>query len=348
MENCCLIVDDNSVNLMIVSNMMKHFEIDADVARSGAEAIRMAGEKEYDIIFMDYLMPELNGIETTREIRKWNKGKKAAVIALTANITEDVVSGFKEAGADEVTAKPMKMDSLNEIMEKWVPYIQKKKTDDKKEAGGEKKKSMEWLRGRLKELSMDTEHGALRLSDDASANYSILSASVRDLSNALWHVDELKKVTLWKEMRLDFHSMKGIFANLGVRGLSLRCGEIEMFAAEGSIDKIKANVPELIDEINGFITKFSEILKEWRQEEEGLDKDVKQVSREEWVNTLNNLKESLRCFEINNVDDYFQMLYTSANKDEEQILRRANSEMQDFRYDKALGILEEIKIQADI
>lgn len=346
MENWCLIVDDNSVNLMIVSNMMKHFEINADGARSGAEAIRMAGEKEYDIIFMDYLMPELNGIETTREIRKWNKGKKAAVIALTANITEDVVSGFMEAGADEVTSKPMNRDSLNAIMEKWVPYV--KKTDDKEEEGRKNKKNMEWLRDRLKELSMDTEHGALRLSDDAVANYRILSASVRDLSDALWHIDELKKVTLWKEMRLDFHSMKGIFANLGVRRLSLKCGEIETLAAEGSIDRIKAKAPELIDEINGFITKFSDILKEWKQEEEDIGKDVRQVSREEWIKTLEALKESLRCFEINNVEDYFQMLHSSANTDEEQILRRANSEMQGFRYDKALEILEEINSKADI
>lgn len=342
MEKWCLIVDDNSVNLMIVSNMIKHFEINADSARSGAEAIRMAGEKEYDIIFMDYLMPELNGIETTREIRKWSKGKKAAIIALTANITEDVVSGFLEAGADEVTAKPMNMDSLDALMEKWVPYVKKKESGEKKDEGGKEKKSLEWLKSRLKELSMDTEHGALHLSDDAVANYRILSASVRDLSDALWHIDELKKVTLWKEMRLDFHSMKGIFANLGVRSLSLKCGEIEGLAAEGDIEKVKIEAPVLVDEINDFVTKFSDILKEWKQEEEDIERDAGQVSREEWMETLNALKESLRCFEINDVEDYFQRLYPSASESEGQILRRANGEMQGFRYDKALEILDEI------
>lgn len=341
MENWCLIVDDNSVNLMIVANMMNSYEIGSDGARSGAEAIRMAGEKEYDIIFMDYLMPELNGIETTREIRKWNTGKKAVIIALTANITDDVVSGFLEAGADEVTAKPMNKDSLSALMEKWVPHINKKEASSD-EINRKEKKSIEWLRSRLKELSMDTEYGALRLSDDAVSNYRILSTSVRDLSNALWHIDELKKVTLWQEMRLDFHSMKGIFANLGVRHLSIRCGEIETFAAEGSIEKIKAEMPELIDEINDFITKFSDILKEWKQEEEDLGRDVKQVSREEWLETLENLKESLRNFEINNVEDYFQKLYSSANEQEGDILRRANSEMQSFCYDRALALLDEL------
>lgn len=341
MENRCLIVDDNSVNLMIVANMMNNYEIDSEGARSGAEAIRMAGEKEYDIIFMDYLMPELNGIETTKEIRKWNTGKKAVIIALTANITDEVVSGFLEAGANEVTAKPMNRDSLCVLMEKWVPHINKKEasSDDKNR---KEKKSIEWLRSRLKELSMDTEYGALRLSDDAVSNYRILSTSVRDLSNALWHIDELKKVTLWQEMRLDFHSMKGIFANLGVRHLSIRCGEIETLAAEGSIEKIKAKTPELIDEISDFITKFSDILKEWKQEEEDIGRDVKQVSREEWLETLEKLKESLRNFEINNVEDYFQKLYSSANEQEGDILRRANGEMQGFCYDKALELLDEL------
>lgn len=342
MENWCLLVDDNSVNLMIVANMMKHFDINVDKALSGAEAIRMAGEKEYDIIFMDYLMPELNGIETTKEIRKWDKGKKAAIIALTANLTEDVVSEFLSNGANEVTSKPMNKEDLDELMEKWVPYIAKEESDVKKTEDNGGKKSIEWLREKLKEISMDTDHGAFRLSDDTAGNYRILTASVTNIKDALWHLSELKKVTLWQEMRLDFHSMKGIFANLGVKDLSQRCGRMEMLAAEGNIDSLRKEAPELMEAVSQFVTRFEEILREWIQEEERIGNDVGEMGRDEWLDILNKLKESLNNFEINNVENYFQKLLSGADEENSRILRRANSEMQNFQYENAVKILDEL------
>lgn len=342
MENWCLIVDDNSVNLMIVANMMKHFEIGVDEAMSGAEAIRMAGEKEYDIIFMDYLMPEVDGIETTGEIRKWDNGKKAAVIGLTANLTDDVVSGFMENGANEITSKPMNMGVLYRLMEKWVPYVKKIADEDSKGENAAQEKNLEWLKEKLKEISMDTEYGAFSFSDNAAANYNILSTSVRNLNDALWHLKELKNVTLWQEMRLDFHSLKGILANLGVSSLSQKCGEIEKMAAMGQIEDIKSKAPGLMEELEEFIEAFQNILREWKHEEEIHGNEVRQIGEEEWKETLIKLKECISNFEINDVEIYFQKLYSSANEKDAEILRRANNEMQNFQYERAMVILEEM------
>jgi CheY-like chemotaxis protein len=117
-----LVVDDIEINLELTAAMLDSFDIKADLAKSGEEALRLLQANAYDIIFMDHMMPGMDGIETTRRIRAL-KGPYAAIpiIALTANVVNGAESMFLENQFNGFLAKPIEFASLNLCLRKWLP-----------------------------------------------------------------------------------------------------------------------------------------------------------------------------------------------------------------------------------
>jgi CheY-like chemotaxis protein len=117
-----LIVDDNEINLIVASELLKQYGIQADTALSGAEALRMMDEKQYDLIFMDHMMPEMDGIETTERIRAhmdWREN--APIVALTANAISGMRELFLSSGMNDFVSKPIELEELDKILKTWLP-----------------------------------------------------------------------------------------------------------------------------------------------------------------------------------------------------------------------------------
>lgn len=117
-----LIVDDNRVNLAVAKGLMQPYGMQIDTALSGQIAIDMVQEKDYDIVFMDHMMPELDGIDTTKAIRALDgeKYKNLVIIALTANAINDAKEMFLENGLQDFLAKPIEKKKLNRILDRWL------------------------------------------------------------------------------------------------------------------------------------------------------------------------------------------------------------------------------------
>ena len=117
-----LIVDDAKVNLTVAKGLMKPYKMQIDTALSGKEAVEMVRANDYDAVFMDHMMPELDGVDTTKLIRALGgeKYQKLTIIALTAN----AVSGTKEMlvkeGMQDFIAKPMNRRELDEVINRWL------------------------------------------------------------------------------------------------------------------------------------------------------------------------------------------------------------------------------------
>ena len=118
-----LFVDDNMVNQRVALGHMKAYRAQVDTASSGMQAIEMIKQKKYDVVFMDHLMPGMDGIETHREIRLIQKdyAKKIPVIALTANVASDAKDLFITEGFQDFMSKPIHSNVLKEMLLKWVP-----------------------------------------------------------------------------------------------------------------------------------------------------------------------------------------------------------------------------------
>ena len=118
-----LVVDDNPLNLKVAASMMKLFELNVSFAGSGMDCLKLLEQgNKYDIIFMDHMMPQMDGIETTHRIREREKGtyEHNVIIALTANAIKGVEKMFVDEGMDDYIFKPMDLASLEAILRKWI------------------------------------------------------------------------------------------------------------------------------------------------------------------------------------------------------------------------------------
>ena len=118
-----LVVDDNGLNLEITKAMLEIYDLQISLADSGWKAVEMAKENEYDIIFMDYMMPEMDGIEAMKRIReeKNDAEKKLAIISLTADAIVGMREEMKKEGFSDYISKPMERAALEKILLTFLP-----------------------------------------------------------------------------------------------------------------------------------------------------------------------------------------------------------------------------------
>jgi CheY-like chemotaxis protein len=117
-----LVVDDMEFNLKVACALLKMLGIQARTADSGLTAIELIERNDYDIVFMDHMMPEADGIETTAQIRAMGgKYETLPIIALTANAVQGVREMFLANGFDDFLSKPVNIGELVRILENWLP-----------------------------------------------------------------------------------------------------------------------------------------------------------------------------------------------------------------------------------
>nr|WP_306799456.1 response regulator [Anaerostipes caccae]DAE59054.1 MAG TPA: hybrid sensory histidine kinase [Caudoviricetes sp.] len=117
-----LLVDDNQINLGVAEALMAPYQMQIDCADSGKQAVQAVTEVDYDLIFLDHMMPEMDGVETLKVIRSLPNEKKRAVpvIALTANVTKEAQELFKKEGFDGFMPKPIDIRLLDQILTRYL------------------------------------------------------------------------------------------------------------------------------------------------------------------------------------------------------------------------------------
>lgn len=116
-----LVAEDYHVNQQLAKRMLEKMGCTVDVAANGGEVLQKHAEGEYDIIFMDVQMPEMNGYEATRKIReREGEAKHTAIVAVTANALEGDREKCLEAGMDDYISKPVKAMELEEALDKYT------------------------------------------------------------------------------------------------------------------------------------------------------------------------------------------------------------------------------------
>ncbi|MDR1649981.1 MAG: transporter substrate-binding domain-containing protein [Synergistaceae bacterium] len=135
-----LIVDDIATNLQVAIGLLAPYRVKMETCMSGAEAVELVREEEYDVVFMDYMMPGMDGIEAVRRIRALDGERfgRLPIVALTASAMFNMRAMFLEKGFSDFLAKPIEIPKLNEIMEHWIPPEKKEKkkgAEEKAEIG---------------------------------------------------------------------------------------------------------------------------------------------------------------------------------------------------------------------
>ena len=117
-----LIVDDNEINLTVAEGLLEPLKMKITKATSGKMALDLIAKNKYDIIFMDHMMPEMDGVDTTRIIRRLHPSyNDTPIIALTANAVGDVKNMFIQEGMNDFVAKPIEIRTIVKTIKKWLP-----------------------------------------------------------------------------------------------------------------------------------------------------------------------------------------------------------------------------------
>ncbi len=124
-----LVVDDNAVNLMVLKGLLKNTQMYVDTAKSGKEAIELFAAGDYDCVFIDHMMPEMDGIETLGELKKSEKAGKVTFVALTANAINGAKEMYLEAGFEDYLSKPVDPKELEKMLIKYLPEDKVVKAD---------------------------------------------------------------------------------------------------------------------------------------------------------------------------------------------------------------------------
>ncbi len=118
-----LVVDDEPMNLTVATGLFREYEMSVDTARSGKEALNKFARSDYDIIFMDHMMPEMDGVEAMKLMREMSlqREKKPVIVALTANALSGAKEMFMKEGFDGFIAKPIDLYEFERVMKKVLP-----------------------------------------------------------------------------------------------------------------------------------------------------------------------------------------------------------------------------------
>ncbi len=271
-----LVVDDNRVNLKVAKEFLKGYGFELEEAESGQEAIDLVRQNRYDIIFMDHMMPEMDGIETVEVIRRdcGENGREPVIIALTANAMEGVGERFLSCGFQDFLTKPMDRALLNEALMRWIPENRRKKQQRSQALQGMSPETV-YIKG---------------IDLDAAMRYHLGSAvDFRELLE-LYCIEGRRKTGLLRELferkdygryAIEVHGLKSASANIGATKLAQMAQAHEEAANRGDEEFIGEGFPLLLSSYEKQIESIQAFL-DRRQGEEArrLDAiDARELSR---------------------------------------------------------------------
>lgn len=289
-----LVVDDNESNLEVAVGMLQQHGVGCDRAPSAAVALEKIRETRYDIVFMDHMMPVMDGIQATAEIRKNEReGERTVIVALTANAVAGARDEFLAAGMDDYLAKPIQEALLNAILEEWLPkekvtYVEKERDD----AGEFRAES--GLIHRLRDLEeLDIEGSLVRIGGMVEVYEQSFGIVVRRLPGVIQKMeDELEKEDI-ANFAIDVHGVKGSLGNIGATTFAKKAQELEARAKAGDIVFCRERAPLFFRELHGLYEKLNGIV----EEESGVQENRKAPgSIEDMKNKLRVVRALLESF----------------------------------------------------
>ncbi|MBR6003894.1 MAG: response regulator, partial [Lachnospiraceae bacterium] len=212
-----LVVDDVKMNVDVFKGLLKRTQIQIDDALSGSEALFLLKNNKYDIVFLDHLMPNMDGVETLKKLRSMDTpNNNTPVIVLTANVGRNIQEEYSNWGFDDYISKPVKGRVLEETVYKYLNNKLVSADTSKEEAPAKPKNSAEEFLNKLKFL--DTKMGLSCCADDLALYKDILNDYLND--SRLEELNELYNKKDWKNYIVDAHGLKSASLSIGAMSLS--------------------------------------------------------------------------------------------------------------------------------
>ena len=220
-----LVVDDNEMNLIVFKNLLKKTKMQIDSASSGDEGLALTQVNKYDIIFLDHMMPEKDGIETLHELKAQTKNlnQNTLAVCLTANAISGAREKYIAEGFDDYLTKPINPDKLEEMLLKYLPT--------------EKIKSPAEDDVEISEQNKTVPANYKNINAEVGLQYSAGMEDVyKNILETFCRLKEEKKTAMqtafesedWKNYTIFVHALKSTSLQIGGEKLSASAKELEM------------------------------------------------------------------------------------------------------------------------
>ncbi len=261
-----LIVDDNVINRKVARSFLKSYEFDLAEAESGPEAIELVRNDRYDIIFMDHMMPGMDGIEAVDIIRRdcGENGTTPVIVALTANAMEGMREQFLQSGFQDFIAKPLDRRELNQLLLRWVPEKYRRSEEQTKDS-----KSLDPMNFQIDGLDMQA---AMQFfSGDEEDFADLLDLYCEDGKRKIPLLSELAETDIVR-YQIEVHGLKSASANIGAMKVSEMARVQENAASQGDRELITEQFPVLLAEYETLLEQIKLFLNQRRQENDNREK----------------------------------------------------------------------------
>ena len=283
-----LLVDDNEMNLKVARNLLKLCKIKSEEALSGEEAIEKMKNNTYDIVFLDHMMPGMDGIETFHKLKQEGLiPDETVMIALTANAVVGAKETYLKEGFADYLSKPIEIKFLVEKLRKYLPQSAYENTDrnetSAKATGSSEKlsekvfefapavgngifefepedgdsinpsegseKNIEYDMQRLKESGIDTDSGLTYSAGERSLYFELLSEFTENSERKCAQIDSLYHDEDWNDYEVAVHAMKSNARTIGVNDAYELAKMLEEAAENGDTATIREHHEELINTV---------------------------------------------------------------------------------------------------
>jgi len=347
-----LIVDDNAINLKVAAGLMKPYNMKIITVSSGPEAIEAIKTKDYDIVFMDHMMPGMDGVEATKIIRNMHGEYycKVPVIALTANAVNGAREMFLSNGFNDFLPKPIETTVLDRMLRMWLPIerIITTSTLIKQEEETEQNvsKEKENLPRETYAGIINYDKGLMYTGGSKETYFDVMNMYINNSTQYRESLIARYKAEEWNNYTVEVHALKSSSLSIGAEVLSELAKKLEFAGKEsryeviyeehtkliGLYDEVVANAKQYLKD-NGYVTEQSKEVKA---------QDLKNISIEEFMEYIVRITEACDNFDGDEVIAVADELISCKVNDKilaiyfDEIKKYAD----DYDYDKALELIQ--------
>jgi CheY-like chemotaxis protein len=340
-----LVVDDLETNLDVMTGLLMSYGLRVDTVLSGPEAVERvrAEEVRYDLVFMDHMMPGMDGIEATGIIRKEIDSEYALsvpIIALTANALEGNREMFLNSGFTDFISKPIDIKHLDMVLNRWIRDKQseavlqdaEQQNLERAEGGGKFKDGEldaegRWLLGHPVEGVDFT--AALRLYGDSGAVCLPVLRSFVAHTPLLLEKMAKNLETSPDDYLIEIHGLKGNCKAIGAAEAGTLAGELESGMKEGNTAMVKARHGELEEKVRSLTERLKQALDGWESDRPAGEKELREEPDKE---LLERLSEVTATFNSHEVEEILGNLEQYRYERGEELIRWLRGRAENFDY----------------
>ena len=286
-----LIVDDNEMNLKVAKGLLQPLQMNIDTASSGKQAIAMVQEKRYHIVFMDHMMPVMDGVETTQNIRKLPDEyiQNMPIIALTANAVMGAREIFKEAGMNDFVAKPIELKDICSKIRAWLPKeLIRKLTAPATAPEQIPEQELPEIEG------LDVAEG-IKNSGSLELFMNLLGDFYKLIDLKSTKIEKCLADGMIRDYTIEVHALKNTARMIGAMELSELFYKMEQCGNAEDVETISRENPAIME----LYRSYKPILEPYGKANE---QDKKEVPKEEIIGALDKLNAAMDSFDLDGAD----------------------------------------------